>query len=116
MSKRHRALIGLALCGAPLACDNSGLLDEYNVGQAGTSAQSQGGSGAVGGAGASAQGGSGGAQGGSGGNAGSSSAGSAGTGNNQPVVCPADDGTAAALTLAGLGLQLPGPVLDAGVF
>jgi pectate lyase len=75
MSKRTGAVLGLVLCGAPLACSNAGLLEPYNVGQAGSAAQPPG---------------------------------NAGTGGSA--------GTAAALTLAGLGLELPEPTpaADAG--
>jgi pectate lyase len=134
MSKRHLALIGLALSGAPQACSNAGLLGEDTVGRAGATAQQQGGSGGGGAAGASDQGGSAGAspagaggtdEAGAGGTSGSSGSGgsagtgtgSAGTAGSGAIACPPDDGTAAALTLAGLGLELPPSSLasDAGV-
>jgi pectate lyase len=97
---RHRplpVLRALALCGTLGACDNSGLVDWNRNGQGGTGAgagpaapvRSSGGSGGV-------------SQVGSG-------AGAAGTGSvdSPSVECPEDDGSAAALTLAGLGYQLP---------
>lgn len=132
MSKRHLALIGLALSGAPQACSNAGLLSEDTVGRAGAAAQQQGGSGGSGAAGASDQGGNAGAAGGDAGSvseagaggASAGSSGSAGTGSDSAgaagsgaAACPPDDGTAAALTLAGLGLELPpsSPASDAGV-
>lgn len=108
MSTRHGTVFGVALCGAALACSNAGLLEPYTAGSGGAPAQPPGTAGSGGAAGALAQGGSAGApQGGSGG--GAAGSGSAGSGNTGPVVCPPDDGTAAALTLAGLGLQLPTP-------
>lgn len=118
MAKWPEVAMGLALCGAPLACSNEGLLDPYTPpGSGGASVQQPGTAGSGGAAGAQSQGGSAGAaQGGSGGGAAGSGGGSAGTGNTGPVVCPPDDGTAAALTLAGLGLALPVPgAPDAGV-
>jgi len=132
MSKRHLALIGLALCGAPQACSNAGLLSEDPAARVGATAQQEGGSGGNGDAGASDQGGSAGAAGdgigganeagAGGGSAGSSGSGgtgsdSAGAAGSGAIACPPDDGTAAALTLAGLGLELPLPSLasDAGV-
>lgn len=115
MAKWPEAAIGLVLCGAPLACSNEGLLEPYTPGGAGAPVQQGGAGGSAGAGGAPSQGGSAGAtQGGTGGTAGS---GSGGTGNTGPVVCPPDNGTAAALTLAGLGLELPTPghAGDAGV-
>jgi pectate lyase len=128
MSKRHLAVIGLALSGAAQACSNAGLLSEDTAGRAGATAQQQGGSGGAGAAGAPDQGGSagaagsaseagaGGASAGSSGSAGTGSD-SAGAGGSGAVACPPDDGAAAALTLAGLGLELAPSSLasDAGV-
>jgi len=117
MLRAHaEALRPLALCAALGACDNSGLVNWQGgggqggngagpVGQAGSAASSGGAAGAD-------SGGSGGVPTGSAG----SSAGSAGTSPSPPLLeCPEDDGTAVALTLAGLGYQLPSAVSDAGV-
>lgn len=120
----------VGLCGTIGACDNSGLADWAGAGgNAGRPPiSSRGGAGGDGGAGGSTAGTGGGAQGGAAGdgtagtggtggaagNAGSAAGG--GTGGTDIVYdCPADDGTAAALTLAGLGLELPPNVADAGV-
>lgn len=100
-----QAIGALALCSTFGACDNSGLVNYKPTGPGGAG----GGPSASAGAGTS-PGGSSGASGGA------SGAGTAGSGSQPIAQCPADDGTAAALTLAGLGLSLPvAAAQDAGV-
>lgn len=118
----------VGLCGVVCACDNSGLADwggeagnagrppiSSNAGGGGTSGGNAGSGGAPQG-GASGDGGAAGAGGGSGSSGTGGTAGGGGNGGTAVVYeCPADDGTAAALTLAGLGLELPPSAPDAGV-
>jgi pectate lyase len=103
-----QAISALALCSAFGACDNSGLVDYKPTGLGGAGA----GPAASAGAGTSPGGSAGTPSGGSGG---ASGGGTAGSGSEPLAQCPADDGTAAALTLAGLGLSLPAAGEDAGV-
>src|SRR3954462_11688180 len=100
-----RAIGALALCSAFGACDNSGLVNYKPTGPGGTG----------GGPTASAGTSPGGATSAPPGGGGASGAGTAGTGSEPIAECPGDDGSAAALTLAGLGASLPAAVEDAGV-
>lgn len=109
----------MGLFGMLAACDNAGLADWSAAGAAGQPATANGSAGRGGTENASL-GGSGGNAAGSGGSAGSDVGGSggasaAGAGGSGPVECPEDDGTAAALTLAGLDDGLPEELPDAGV-
>jgi pectate lyase len=120
---RLNAAAVVGLCGVIGACNDTNLWDQTGTaggpqisstggvggstaGSAGSGGQQGGDSGAAGTAGAGGNSGSGGT---------GSTAGGGGTGGTDVVYeCPADDGTAAALTLAGLGLELPPSVGDAG--
>lgn len=111
----------VGFCGFVGACDNTGLANWAGAGAGGRPPiASNGGNGGVatGEGGSSGEGGS--EQGGSSGDGGTfgdggtgGTAGNGGTGGTNIVYpCPADDGTAAALTLAGLGFELPPSALD----
>jgi len=103
-----RAISALALCSAFGACDNSGLVDYKPTGPGGA------------GGGPTASAGAGTSPGGDtsvppGGGGGASGTGTAGSGSEPSAECPGDDGSAAALTLAGLGYSRPAALEDAGV-
>lgn len=115
MGTRHCAVtvVASALAGVLGACTSVDLADDPGLGGSSGAAGQQATAGTGGGEGGQPARGSGGSSGSAGGGSGGEG-GSAGAG---PVECPEDDGTAAALTLAGLGLKLPEPqssTADAG--
>ncbi|HVZ31933.1 MAG TPA: hypothetical protein VG963_05885 [Polyangiaceae bacterium] len=99
---RRQILRGLPLWVALSACDNSGLVNWRDTSCGGAGQGSAGSDSNLSAAG-------------DGGAAGTADSGAVGTNPDQAGICPDDDGSAAAFTLAGLGLSLPDQQLDAGM-